>query len=132
MDQEKIDELDKKIDELTKNVAVISTTMKEQGKNLNRMEGTLEKVVDVIQDVAVYIERTNENDKKIDKLFELYNGIYNDGVKQCPVNMQRIDTLEKKTAMTNKYIFGMVVFVVTEFIYLLIFIALHHPVPIPH
>ena len=123
---EKIDELDKKIDELTKNVAVISTTMKEQGKNINKMEGTLSKVVDVIQNVAVYIERTNENDKKIEKIDKFCQNVYNTGTKSCPVNTQRIDMLEKKMAMTNKYIFGMVVFVVTEFVYLLIFLAIHH------
>jgi len=129
---EKIDELDKKIDELAKNVAIISTSMKEQRKDINRMEGTLDKVVNVIQEVAVYIERTNENDKKIEKLEKMYQNIYNNGTKNCPINAQRLDILEKRMAMTNKYIFGMVVFVVTEFIYLLIFIALHHPIPMPH
>ena len=123
---EKIDELDKKIDELTKSVAVINTTIKEQGKNINRMESTLDKVVNVIQEVAVYIERTNENDKKIAKLEEKCNEIYNNGTKNCPVNTQRLDFLEKKMATTNKYIFGMVVFVITEFIYLLVFLATHH------
>jgi len=74
----------------------------------------------------VYIERTNENDKKIEKLEKMCQNIYNNGTKNCPVNSQRLDILEKRMATTNKYIFGMVVFVITEFIYLLVFLATHH------
>jgi len=97
MENLKIDELDAKLDKLNINVAQLTT-------KIDMQENSMTKMMEGLNKLTTYIERTNENDKKINTLFKKLDNINDNGTKNCPVNIQRIDTLNKKLAETNKRI----------------------------
>ena len=109
MAETKIEELDKKIDTLNLNVAQLTTKIEIQEKSMVRLMEGLDKL-------TTYIEKTNENNKKIDTLFRMIDRINSNGTKNCPVNIERINKLEKQMQQLNAYFIGILIAVVLQFL----------------
>ncbi len=105
----KIEELDKKIDTLNLNVAQLTTKIEIQEK-------TMVKLMEGLDKLTTYIEKTNENNKKIDTLFRMIDRINSNGTKHCPVNIERINKLEKQMQQLNAYFMGILIAVVLQFL----------------
>ena len=106
---EKLNELDKKIDNLNINVAKLNTKIAEQDKTMGKLMEGLDKL-------TTYIEKTNENNKKIDTLFRMIDRINANGTKHCPVNVERINKLEKQMERLNNWIITVVIAVILQFL----------------
>jgi len=90
MENTKIDELDAKIDKLNLNVATLAT-------KIDVHENSMVKVMEGLDKLTTYVEKTNENNKKI-------TATNSNGTKNCPVNIQRIEDLNTKIIETNRRI----------------------------
>jgi len=97
MENTKIDELDAKIDKLNLNVATLAT-------KIDVHENSMVKVMEGLDKLTTYVEKTNENNKKITALFKQVENINSNGTKNCPVNIQRIEDLNTKIIETNRRI----------------------------
>ncbi len=118
MTEYRIEELDRKIDDLTKNVAVINSTLSTQEKSIAKLSEGIEKLM-------MYIEKTNENDKKIEKLFKLYESIRKNGVELCPVQLERIKRLEASLKKAEGIIISLIIAIILQFIGELLHYAAH-------
>ena len=109
MAETRIEELDKKIDQLNLNVAQLTTKIDIQEKSMVKLMEGLDKL-------TTYIEKTNENNKKIDTLFRMVDRINNNGTKNCPVNVERINKLEKQMERLNNWLITVIIAVILQFL----------------
>jgi len=110
-----INDLDKRLDELSQSMAVMSNNLEVQGKSI-------EKLTESFQKLAVFIERTNDNGKKIEAIFKKLDEINEKGTKNCPVNSQRITTCESRVDKLANYAIGALLAVAMQFLAILVFI----------
>jgi len=115
----KIEELDKKIDNLNINMGKLTTKIEMQ-------ERTMTHLVENLGKLTTYIEKTNENDKKIDALFKKLDYMNEKGTKNCPVNVQRISKLEHELERLQNYILYVAIAVILQFLGVLVHIIDKH------
>jgi len=123
MEQTNIHELDNRIDKLQTSVEIMMRDIKKQGE-------AIEKLIEHSRNLTIYIERTNENDKKITALFKKFDTIYMEGTKHCPVNMQRITEVEHRIERTNKrlddlnkWLVGALITIALQFLYIIVHVV---------
>lgn len=109
MDDKKIDELDRKIDNINISLGKITT-------KIDIQEKTMLKLTESMGKLTTYIEKTNENDKKIETLFMKLDRINELGTKNCPVNIQRLKSLEKRISRIENYLIYVVLAVILQFL----------------
>jgi len=118
--QEKIiDELDSRLDELSKSMAIMSNDLKRQSEIIEKLSSNFEKL-------TVYIEKTNENDRKIETLFKKLDYIRENGTNNCAVNINRIDTLEENFKKISSYLISTIIAVLLQFFGVVIYIIDKH------
>jgi len=111
--------LDKRIDGITENLITLNEQFKTQNTIIGKLEASLERL-------TVYIERTKENDRKIDTLFKKLDNIYANGTKNCPMNRQKIDDIEKRLDALNRYLIGLAITLITMFLGILVHLIDKH------
>ena len=109
MEERKIEELDQKIDRLTLNVTQLTTKIDIQEKSMVKLMEGLDKL-------TTYIEKTNENNKKIDTLFKMVDRINTNGTKNCPLNINRIDKVEKRLDRLEGFIIYIIIAILLQFL----------------
>lgn len=109
MAETKIEELDQKIDKL--NIAVTQLNTK-----IDIQEKSMVKLMEGLDKLTTYIEKTNENNKKIDTLFKMIDRINTNGTKHCPVNIDRINKLEAQMQRLNNWLIGIMIAVMLQFL----------------
>lgn len=109
MDDKKIDELDRKIDNINVSLGKITT-------KIDIQEKTMLKLTESMGKLTTYIEKTNENDKKIETLFMKLDRINELGTKNCPVNIQRLKALEKRVNRIESYLIYVALAVILQFL----------------
>ncbi len=119
MEERKIEELDQKIDRLTLNVTQLTTKIDIQEKSMVKLMEGLDKL-------TTYIEKTNENNKKIDTLFKMVDRINTNGTKNCPLNINRIDKVEKRLDRLEGFIIYIIIAILLQFLGIVIHLVDKH------
>jgi len=114
-----VNDLDKRLDELSQSMAVMSNNLEVQGKSI-------EKLTESFQKLAVFIERTNDNGKKIEAIFKKIDVINEKGTKNCPVQDQRLTTCENRVDKLANYAIGALLAVALQFLGILVFLIERH------
>jgi len=112
-------EIKESINTITKDIAVMNSNLQRQGE-------IIEKLTESFTKLAIVIERTDENTKKIDTLFLKIDELYTKGTKNCPVNSQKLEALESKVDKMWNYFVGILISVLLQFIATLVYFVEHH------
>ena len=119
MAEARIEELDRKIDQLNLNVAQLNTKIDIQEKSMVKLMEGLDKL-------TTYIEKTNENNKKIDTLFKMIDRINTNGTKNCPLNINRIDKVEKRLDRLEGFIIYIMIAILLQFLGVIVHLVDKH------
>jgi len=114
-----IKSLDKRIDGITENLITLNEQFKTQNTIIGKLETSLERL-------TIFIERTKENDKKIETLFKKLDNIYSNGTKNCPMNRQKIEDIEKRLDALNRYLIGLAITLITMFLGIMVHLIDKH------
>ena len=111
---------DKDYQELLKRISTIDTNIGKLQYEMSGYKDDMTSVKDGMEKLVVYIERTRANDDKIKVLFHKVNEIEDNGTKNCPVNISRIDRLEKRLDKLDKYLITAILAIVTQVFILIV------------
>ena len=100
-------ELLNRISDIDNNITKLNLEMGSYKEDMNSVKDSMDKLI-------VYIERTKANDDKIKVLFHKLNDIEDNGTKKCPVNINRLSTLEKRLDKLDKYLISAVLMVLLQ------------------
>ena len=111
---------DKDYQELLKRISDIDTNIGKLQYEMSGYKDDMTSVKDNMDKLVIYIERTRANDDKIKVLFHKVNEIEEHGTKNCPVNISRLDRLEKRLDKLDKYLITAILAVVAQLFMLII------------
>ena len=106
--------------ELLSRISDIDTNIGKLQYEMSGYKDDMASVKDGMDKLVVYIERTRANDDKIKVLFHKINEIEDNGTKKCPVNINRLSTLEKRLDRLDKYLITAILAVVAQLFILII------------
>ena len=106
--------------ELLSRISDIDTNIGKLQYEMGSYKEDMASVKDGMEKLIIYIERTRANDDKIKVLFHKVNEIEDNGTKHCPVNISRIDRLEKRLDKLDKYLITAILAVVAQLFILII------------
>ena len=111
---------DKDYQELLKRISDVDTNIGKLQYEMSGYKDDMTSVKDNMEKLVIYIERTRANDDKIKVLFSKVNKIENEGTKNCPVNINRLDRLEKRLDKLDKYLITAILAVVAQLFMLIV------------
>ena len=121
-----IKELDARIGKMSESLAVMNSNVSRQGEVIDKLVSNFERL-------TIFIEKTNENNKKIDVLFKKYDFVYEKGTKNCLVHKEKMNNLEDDIATINnridnlqKILLGVGIGVAMQFLGLLVYLIKMH------
>lgn len=120
---------DKDFEELKNNVGKLTTNIAVMDNNITRQSKVMDKLVANFERLAIFIEKTNENNKKISILFKKYDEVSancTEGDKNCSVNTNNIKNLQKKVDKIDKFAVGFLIAIAVEFIAVIVFLVEKH------
>ena len=117
---------DKDYQELLNRISTIDTNIGKLQFEMGSYKEDMAYVKDGMEKLVVYIERTRANDDKIKVLFHKVNEIEEHGTKNCPVNINRLDRLEKRLDKLDKYLITAILAVVAQLFILIVHLLDKH------
>ncbi len=121
------------IEEIKEDLTALKTDIAVMNLNISKQGEVLDKLSEAFAKLSIFVEKTNENDKKISALFSKLDNIYNNGTKNCPVQQKAIKYLEDDIIKTNKRIdeiqkalISVVIAIVLQFVGLIIYLIERH------
>lgn len=113
-DDKDYQELLNRISDIDNNIIKLNFEMGSYKEDMSVVKESMEKLV-------IYIERTRENDDKIRILFSKLNKIENEGTKNCPVSIEKINRLKERIDRLDRYL----VYAMLTIIFQLLILLLH-------
>ncbi len=117
---------DKDYQELLKRISNVDTNIGQLKFEMASYKEDMTAVKDGMEKLVIYIERTRANDDKIKVLFHKVNEIEEHGTKNCPVNINRLDRLEKRLDKLDKYLITAILAVVAQLFMLIVHLLDKH------
>ena len=114
-----ISEIKQDIAELKTSVAVMSNTLDKQSEAINELTKAFSQL-------AVFMQKTEENNRRITDVEHDIKKVYHEGTKNCPLNMNRLSRLEKRLEYLDKVLVGVAITVLMQFIGILVFLIEKH------
>ena len=111
---------DKDYQELLKRISDVDTNIGQIKFEMASYKEDMASVKDNMDKLVIYIERTRANDDKIKVLFHKVNEIEEHGTKNCPVNINRLDRLEKRLDKLDKYLITAILAVIAQLFMLIV------------
>jgi len=123
-------DMKKTLEKLEKDFAVMNNNIQQQGNVINKLSQSFEKL-------AILIERTNENTRKIDVLTEKIDIIENEcnkkitdmyfkGTKNCPLHQEKLLELEKRFDKIQSHFISALIFLAIQFIAIIVYVVEKH------
>jgi CII-binding regulator of phage lambda lysogenization HflD len=110
------------IAEIKEDLNRLQTSMAVLQAGLDKQNETLDRLSEAFAQLSVYVEKTNQNDTKIQTLFKKLDNIYENGTKNCPVNIEKLNIMQKRIDSLNRIIILELLFLASQFVFLLIFL----------
>ena len=114
-----IKEIKEVVQTLQTDIALVNSQLKHHGDTIEKLSETFTKLTQVI-------EHTQENKKDIEILFKRIDRIEREGTQQCPVNAQRLISVEKRIEKLNSYLMGVVMGIAMQIIALIVYLIERH------
>jgi len=103
-----IKNIDAKITKELEDVKIDNAEIKANQQSMStaiiRLADAVREIAVVQADIKIVTEKTENNEKQILKLFDLYTKIYEDGTSICKVRRTYLDNIEAKFKAIDRYI----------------------------
>ena len=84
------------IAEIKDNLNKLQTSMAVMQSSIDRQNETLDKLTEAFSQLSIYVEKTNQNDEKINILFKKLDTVYENGTRNCPIHTEKMTAFEKE------------------------------------